>query len=87
MSSNIMPPRRPRAVTVPPPKKRRKVEPKIEEITFNVEERQDYLSGFHRRKLQRQKQAKAEAVKREREEKLAARKSVRIRLWLAEEWS
>ena len=62
---------------VPPPKKRRKVDPKVEEITFNPKDRQDYLSGFHKRKVQRQKQAQAEAVRKEREEKLAARKVVR----------
>lgn len=76
MSFSIMPPRRPRAVNVPPPKKRKKLGHSTQEITFNVEERQDYLSGFHKRKVQRQKQAKIEATKREREDKLAARKNV-----------
>lgn len=72
-----MPPRRLSAAVTLPPKKRRRVSHNTEEIIFNVEEREDYLSGFHKRKVQRQKQAKAEALKREREEKLAARKHVR----------
>ena len=76
MSLSVMPLRRHIPAVVPPPKKRRKVNPKIEEITFNPTDRQDYLSGFHKRKVQRQKQAQAEAIKRGREEKLAARKTV-----------
>ena len=74
-------------MTVPPPKKRRKASHNAEEIIFNVEERQDYLSGFHKRKVQRQKQAQTEAAKREREEKLAARKHVRISCPAANEGS
>ena len=69
---------RPRAkVTAPPPRKKRKVASAIEAITFDPSAREDYLSGFHKRKLQRIKHAKEEAAKREREEKLAARKIVR----------
>ena len=81
----MMPPRRHTVATVAPPKKKRKVDSKIEEITFNPKDRQDYLSGFHKRKVQRQKQAQAEAVKREREEKLAARKAVGATLTNARE--
>lgn len=69
---------RPRAkVTAPPPRKKRKVISAIEEITFDPSAREDYLSGFHKRKLQRIRHAKEEAAKREREEKLTARKIVR----------
>ena len=59
-----------------PPKKKRKSVPAIEEITFDLSAREDYLTGFHKRKLQRAKRAKEEAAKREREEKITARKLV-----------
>ena len=59
-----------------PPKKRRKSAPAIEEITFDPSAREDYLTGFHKRKLQRAKHAKEEAAKREREDKITARKLV-----------
>lgn len=62
---------------VAPVKKRRKGEPAIEEITFDFGAREEYLTGFHKRKLQRVKHAKEEALKKEREEKIAARKVVR----------
>lgn len=59
-----------------PSGKRRKSAPTIEEITFDTSAREDYLTGFHKRKLQRAKHAKEEAAKKEREEKIAARKIV-----------
>ncbi|KAL8958852.1 MAG: hypothetical protein Q9193_004166 [Seirophora villosa] len=62
---------------VAPVKKRRKGQPAIEEITFDFAAREEYLTGFHKRKLQRIKHAKEEALKREREEKVAARKALR----------
>ena len=61
---------------VPPPKKKRKVVPAIEEIKFDQEAREDFLTGFHKRKLQRIKHAQEEAAKREREDKIKARKLV-----------
>ncbi len=63
----------------PPLPKRRKIAPAIEEITFDPAARQDYLSGFHKRKQQRIRHAKDDAVKRDRDTKLEARKQVR---WL-----
>ena len=60
----------------PPPKKQRKSASPIEEITFNFGAREDYLSGFHKRKLQRIKRAREEAEKKDREEKVTARKLV-----------
>ena len=60
-----------------PAKKRRKSAPAIEEITFDTTARQEYLTGFHKRKQQRIKNAKEEAAKREREEKIVARKALR----------
>ena len=68
---------RPRAkATAPPPTKKRKLTSAIEEIAFDPSAREDYLTGFHKRKLQRIKHAKEEAAKREREEQLTARKIV-----------
>ena len=68
---------RPRAkATGSPPTKKRKLVSTIEEIAFDPSAREDYLTGFHKRKLQRIKHAKEEAAKREREEKLTARKNV-----------
>jgi len=70
---------RPRSTgLVAPPKKKRKVAPAIEEISFDFSAREDYLTGFHKRKVQRIKDAKEEAAKKDREEKLAARKIVRF---------
>lgn len=60
------------------PRKKRKPASAIEEISFDSSAREDYLTGFHKRKLQRIKHAKEEAAKKEREDKLAARKIVRF---------
>lgn len=60
----------------PLPKKRRKPVPTIEEIQFDASAREDYLTGFHKRKLQRIKNAREEAAKKEREERIEARKLV-----------
>jgi len=57
--------------------KKRKTEHKIEEISFDDTAREDYLTGFHKRKVQRIKAAQAEAQKKEREEKVIMRKQVR----------
>lgn len=51
--------------------------PTIEEIQFDASAREDYLTGFHKRKLQRIKNAKEETTKKEREERIQARKLVR----------
>lgn len=61
---------------LPPPKKRRKSGPTIEEISFDTSAREDYLTGFHKRKLQRIKHAKEQAAKKEREERIEARRIV-----------
>lgn len=62
---------------IPPVKKRRKTASShVEEITFDPEARQEYLSGFHKRKLQRIKHAQAVAAKKERAEKLEQRRKV-----------
>ena len=49
----------------------------IEEISFDTDARSEYLTGFHKRKLQRIKNAQEQAAKREREEKVQFRKQVR----------
>ncbi|MCJ1371705.1 hypothetical protein MMC20_002924 [Loxospora ochrophaea] len=58
------------------PRKRKKSASAIEEITFDPNAREDYLNGFHKRKLQRIKHAQAEAARREREDKISSRKAV-----------
>jgi ribosomal RNA-processing protein 17 len=62
---------------MPPPTKRRRVEPAVvEEITFDLSARQEYLTGFHKRKVQRAKQAQEAAEKRARAERIEQRKQV-----------
>lgn len=63
---------------VAPPRKKRKSASTIDEIAFDPSAREAYLSGFHKRKLQRIKHAKEEAAKRYRDERLTARKIVRL---------
>lgn len=58
-----------------PPSKRRKTN-QIEEITFNPSARQEYLTGFHKRKLQRKENAREAALKREKEERVRERRQV-----------
>lgn len=67
---------------LPPPKKKRKSASAIEEISFDFSAREEYLTGFHKRKLQRIKHAKEEAAKKDREDKLTARKIVCLTLRL-----
>lgn len=66
---------RPKKSPLPPPSKKRKVHA-IEEISFDNSAREEYLTGFHKRKVQRQKHAQEEAAKRAREEKIEMRKQV-----------
>lgn len=60
-----------------PPNKKRKTESKVEEVTFDLNARQDYLTGFHKRKLQRAKYAQEKAAERARLDRIEARKKVR----------
>jgi len=69
---------RPKKSLLPPPSKKRKVEHKIEEINFDFSAREDYLTGFHKRKVQRAKAAQEEAAKKAREERIVMRKQVRL---------
>ncbi|KAI1853481.1 hypothetical protein JX266_001465 [Neoarthrinium moseri] len=68
---------RPKKSILPPLSRKRKTTHAIEEINFDQDARQDYLTGFHKRKLQRTKKAQEEAAKRERQEKLDTRKQLR----------
>ncbi|KAK6080249.1 nucleolar protein 12 [Seiridium cupressi] len=68
---------RPKKSILPPLSRKRKAAHTIEEVSFNPDARQEYLTGFHKRKLQRAKRAQEEAAKREKEEKLVARKQMR----------
>jgi hypothetical protein len=68
---------RPKRNLLPPiSHKKRKIEHKIEEINFDDEKRADYLTGFHKRKVARAKQAQLEAEKMAREERVKFRKQV-----------
>lgn len=62
-----------------PPSRKRKAAHSIEEISFDDAGRQEYLTGFHKRKLQRTKRAQEEAAKKEKQEKLETRKQVRTK--------
>lgn len=68
---------RPKKSILPPPSKKRKATHTVEEITFDDSARQEYLTGFHKRKVQRQKHAQEEAAKKAREEKIEFRKQLR----------
>ena len=63
----------------PPPSKKRKIKTVHEEkINFDPAAREEYLTGFHKRKLARRKFAEDEEAKKEKEEKLRFRKEVRV---------
>jgi hypothetical protein len=68
---------RPKKSPLPPPSKKRKATSAVEEVNFDFDARHEYLTGFHKRKQQRIKNAQEEAAKRERLEKLEIRKQVR----------
>lgn len=65
-----------RSSNAPPPRKKRKRQPAVEEITYDAAAREEYLSGFQKRKRARIKEAKEKAEKRERDERVQARKAV-----------
>lgn len=69
---------RPKKSLLPPPSKKRKATHTVEEISFDNSAREEYLTGFHKRKVQRQKHAQEEAAKRAREEKIEFRKQVSL---------
>lgn len=59
-----------------PRTKRRKVSDKVEEITFDSAARQEFLTGFHKRKLQRARHAQEIAEKKAQQMKREERKRV-----------
>jgi len=59
-----------------PPKRRRLASAAVEEIRFDPAARQEYLTGFHKRKLQRVKQAHEAAEKKARLERIKERRKV-----------
>ena len=67
---------RPKKSVLPPPNKKRRIEHKIEEISFDDTNREDYLTGFHKRKVARIKRAQEENEKKGREERREMRKQV-----------
>ncbi|GIZ49215.1 hypothetical protein CKM354_001225000 [Cercospora kikuchii] len=65
-----------------PPAKRRKLDPlrrqkPVEELTFSVDARQEYLTGFSKRKQARKDQAREHAIQMAKEEKVRERKELR----------
>ncbi|KAK6219136.1 hypothetical protein LQW54_002385 [Pestalotiopsis sp. IQ-011] len=68
---------RPKKSILPTLPKKRKIAHAVEEINFDTDARQEYLTGFHKRKLQRIKRAQEESAKREKQEKLDSRKQIR----------
>src|ERR1700728_777547 len=61
----------------PPAKKRRTETAAVEEIKFDTAARQEYLTGFHKRKLQRTKHAQETAEKKARLERIEERRKDR----------
>lgn len=66
-----------------PPTKRRKIDAlrrqkPVEELTFSVDARQEYLTGFSKRKQARKEHAREQAIKEAKEEKIRDRKEVSL---------
>ncbi|KAF9692556.1 hypothetical protein EKO04_009587 [Ascochyta lentis] len=62
----------------PPPSKKRKIRTVTEEkIDFDPAAREEYLTGFHKRKVARRKHAEEENAKKDKEEKLKFRRELR----------
>ncbi|KAK3718920.1 hypothetical protein LTR37_004836 [Vermiconidia calcicola] len=59
-----------------PPKKRPRLDQPTE-LIFDTAARQEYLTGFHKRKLQRIENARDAAMKREKEERVKERRQLR----------
>jgi ribosomal RNA-processing protein 17 len=57
-------------------KKRKITTVAVEKIDFDPAAREEYLTGFHKRKVARIKHAQEENAKREKEEKLRMRREV-----------
>ncbi|RYP24509.1 hypothetical protein DL765_000529 [Monosporascus sp. GIB2] len=68
---------RPKKTLLGPPPKKRKASHAVEEIKFDAGARDEYLTGFHKRKVQRAKRAQEEAAKKARQEKIDLRRQLR----------
>ncbi|RDW67645.1 hypothetical protein BP6252_09041 [Coleophoma cylindrospora] len=73
----IVRPRPKKSLHPPPSKKRRTNKSGIEEISFDFDARSEYLTGFHKRKVQRTKAAQEQAARLAREERITTRKQLR----------
>ncbi|THX40401.1 hypothetical protein D6D10_03533 [Aureobasidium pullulans] len=67
----------PRQAPRAPPAKRRKTTTQVDELKFDPEARNEWLTGFRKRKQQRIKHAQEQSAKIEKEEKVRARKEMR----------
>ncbi|KAI5203054.1 hypothetical protein E4T39_04300 [Aureobasidium subglaciale] len=67
----------PRQAPRAPPAKRRKTTTPVEELKFDPEARNEWLTGFRKRKQQRIKHAQEQSAKLDKEEKVKARKELR----------
>jgi ribosomal RNA-processing protein 17 len=65
---------------LPSVKKRKHSAPIVEEVKFDDDARADYLTGFHKRKVQRVKHAQEQAVKQDKAERIEARKRVSVKM-------
>ncbi len=83
MSEHFVVPRPKKSILPPQPKKRKRTAA-IEEINFDFDKRQDYLTGFHKRKVERIKRAQAENEKKFKEERIKQRKQVKLRGYLVQ---
>ena len=65
---------------MPPADRKRKIHKTnakaVEAISFDFDARQEYLSGFHKRKVARAEHARNMAAKQEKEERVKERKQV-----------
>jgi len=69
-------PARRRPIGTPLPTRRK--QSTVETIPFDFDARADFLTGFHKRKVQRAKAAKERDAKKEREQRIEDRKQARI---------
>ncbi|KAI8581510.1 hypothetical protein K450DRAFT_231659 [Umbelopsis ramanniana AG] len=58
-------------------KKRKQKQETVDRIDFDFDARQEFLTGFHKRKLDRKKKAREIAIERERVDRLQARAEAR----------
>lgn len=68
---------RPKKDLMVAPSKKRKTTHAVEEVTFDNSARAEYLTGFHKRKVARQKEGRKQAEEQARQERIQARREVR----------